>query len=737
MHLNEKQLKEYGKELGQKLGPGAILALTGELGVGKTTLAKAVAAGLGVIETVTSPTFTLINEYKSGRLPFYHFDVYRLEENEAEKALAEIGYEEYFFGIGVTVVEWADRVRGLLPDDALWIELRHTDDPDIRELKEVTTIETPVIARSEMTKQLGGSLGAGARPEDVRQVSVSEYKGLGVADAERAKRAEASANLRRSFGGEPHQNREHRVILAIETTGPICSVALRTNDGRIYHRASEEGLMHLTSLMPMVRDVLDEAGIPTRKLDLIAVSSGPGSFTGIRIGIATVRALAQTLDIQVIKVPTLETFVYLTDTCFFETDKPADANDSSAAARASSAIASEVEQSSENINIQKHIIACPIFDARRDQMYAGAYTLEPSGKIMPLVAGDAHDPEEYFSALSASAQAFKKLTERSAGDRTAGSETISSETRVIIKLMGDGLPAFIKSVESFKKVITGFGIDVLTEGYPLLKKDDCLQDSDNHLPDCDVPVSSSDAPVSNSDTHVLNKDENIGRIIVQDALAALAWAESNGKPVGYGELEPIYMRKAEAQRRLDEKQAASADTVIASETRQSIGALRRATEDDVYGISVVERLSFGEPWLEKSILDDIRLEYSDYIVCEKGGVILGYAGLHRILEEGHITNIAVHPSVRNRGLGKAILGELMSAAEKKGIKDFTLEVRAGDEKTIRFYERLGFVTEGIRKDYYPKENAETNESGSLKMGGGREDACIMWRRSEDEEPSSC
>ena len=664
VRFNEEQLKKYGKQLGQELEEGTVLALTGELGAGKTTLAKAIAAGLGVKENVTSPTFTLINEYKSGRLPFYHFDVYRLDDDKAEKALADIGYEEYFFGSGVTVVEWADRVRGLLPENAVWIELCHTENPEIRELTESITVDVsvfaskaPVIARSETTKQSNEPfVVASADPVISNRELLNEER-----------------------GGKQSGN-----IFAIETTGPICSVALRTSDGRIFYKASEEGLMHLTSLMPMVRDVLDDAGIPSRKLDLIAASAGPGSFTGIRIGIATVRALAQTLSIQVIKVPTLETFVYLNDASYVE---------------------------SVSSVIRNHIIACPIFDARRDQMYAGAFVLETTGKIMPLVASDAYDPEEFFSALSASAQAYKKLTERSDDSGTTG-----YETRVVIKLMGDGLPAFTPHIESFQAEMAGLGFDILTEGFNLIDKDDHLLRRDIHL---------------------TNRESNFTGSKVQDALAVLAWAEANGEPALYGELEPIYIRKAEAQRRLEEKQAASTNTFIASAAKQSIGNLRRAGEDDVYGISVVERLSFGEPWLEKSILDDIRLEYSDYIVCEKNGVILGYAGLHRILEEGHITNIAVHPSVRNRGIGKAILGELMNVAGKKGIKEFTLEVRAGDEAVICFYEKLGFVTEGIRKDYYPKENVETNESGSLKMGGGREDACLMWLRREDKETSSC
>lgn len=137
--MNEEELREYGIRLGAGLGPGSVIALTGELGAGKTTLAKAVAAGLGVTEAVTSPTFTLICEYGSGRLPLYHFDVYRLPDAAAE--MAELDFEEYFYGGGVTVVEWADRVAGLLPEDALRIEIAYTKDPDLREVRELRTGE--------------------------------------------------------------------------------------------------------------------------------------------------------------------------------------------------------------------------------------------------------------------------------------------------------------------------------------------------------------------------------------------------------------------------------------------------------------------------------------------------------------------------------------------------------------------------------------------------------------------
>jgi tRNA threonylcarbamoyladenosine biosynthesis protein TsaE len=127
--MNEKQLTEYGRALAAELSPGAVIALIGDLGTGKTTLSKAIAAGLGITANVTSPTFTLINEYGGGRLPLYHFDVYRLDD---PADIEELGYEEYFYGNGVTIVEWADLVLDYLPEDAIVISIKYGGKEDER-----------------------------------------------------------------------------------------------------------------------------------------------------------------------------------------------------------------------------------------------------------------------------------------------------------------------------------------------------------------------------------------------------------------------------------------------------------------------------------------------------------------------------------------------------------------------------------------------------------------------------
>jgi len=112
---------ELGRQFAAGLKRGAVLALAGDLGAGKTQFSKGLAAGLGVEAEVTSPTFTLIHEYPGGRLSLFHIDLYRLED---EDEVLGIGLDEYLDGDGVTVIEWADKFAELMPKGASWIRFR-------------------------------------------------------------------------------------------------------------------------------------------------------------------------------------------------------------------------------------------------------------------------------------------------------------------------------------------------------------------------------------------------------------------------------------------------------------------------------------------------------------------------------------------------------------------------------------------------------------------------------------
>ena len=118
----EEETYAFGAKLAKKLKPGTVIAMVGDLGTGKTTLTKAIAKGLGVKETITSPTFTIVKEYEDGRMPLYHFDVYRIGDIDE---MYELGYEEYFYGQGVCIVEWADIIEELIPDDAIRINIEY------------------------------------------------------------------------------------------------------------------------------------------------------------------------------------------------------------------------------------------------------------------------------------------------------------------------------------------------------------------------------------------------------------------------------------------------------------------------------------------------------------------------------------------------------------------------------------------------------------------------------------
>ena len=110
--FSPQETAELSRKLGENASPGDVYTLIGDLGVGKTVFTQGIAEGLGIKETVNSPTFTILQVYESGKLPFYHFDVYRIGDIEE---MDEIGYEEYFYGNGLCMIEWGNLIAEILP----------------------------------------------------------------------------------------------------------------------------------------------------------------------------------------------------------------------------------------------------------------------------------------------------------------------------------------------------------------------------------------------------------------------------------------------------------------------------------------------------------------------------------------------------------------------------------------------------------------------------------------------
>lgn len=118
--FSPEETEEIGAKLGREATPGTVYALIGDLGVGKTVFTKGLAKGLMIDEAISSPTFTIVQEYESGRLPFYHFDVYRIGDVEE---MDEIGFDDYIYGDGLCLIEWANLIEDILPEHITYITI--------------------------------------------------------------------------------------------------------------------------------------------------------------------------------------------------------------------------------------------------------------------------------------------------------------------------------------------------------------------------------------------------------------------------------------------------------------------------------------------------------------------------------------------------------------------------------------------------------------------------------------
>lgn len=250
-------------------------------------------------------------------------------------------------------------------------------------------------------------------------------------------------------------------ILAIETTGAEASVAVINEREEVFMEASDQKLSHLQNLMPMVDILLKKRGLSIDNMDYIAVSEGPGSFTGIRIGVSSARALAQALDLETIGVPTLKSFLY-------------------------------------NASDYKGII-CPIFDARRSQVYGGAYRWTGEGRSEEVVPGAAYDLSQLLSRLET---VVKEMATGSAADPGLPIE---------ITFFGDGIASYKNQILKWQELSLNDNMRIL------------FAENDIRL----------------------QKASSVAR------LALVLYHE--GKVKSFNDLKPVYMRKAEAVRKLEAK----------------------------------------------------------------------------------------------------------------------------------------------------------------------------------------
>jgi tRNA threonylcarbamoyladenosine biosynthesis protein TsaE len=142
---NLQDTEKIGKIISRCLEKGTVLCLDGDLGAGKTAITQFIAKEFGVKEYITSPTFNIIKEYE-GRLPFYHMDVYRIE---SEDDMYDLGYDEYIYSEGVTVIEWSENIKGILPDERIDIKIDRIDDN-----KRIMTIEGSGVVYEKITEEL-------------------------------------------------------------------------------------------------------------------------------------------------------------------------------------------------------------------------------------------------------------------------------------------------------------------------------------------------------------------------------------------------------------------------------------------------------------------------------------------------------------------------------------------------------------------------------------------------------
>lgn len=514
-------------------------------------------------------------------------------------------------------------------------------------------------------------------------------------------------------------------ILAIETTGKIGSVSLITGDKSkgdsfkvIKTSKTSEPMSHLKNLPGLIHEVMNcgqaSDGLDMQDIDAIAVSIGPGSFTGTRIGVTFARSLAQALDKPVIPVGSLEMWkLKLKDYKFRDSEETIESNKTA---------------------VTKYVV--PIYNARRGQVYGSVFRsennfLKRDEAINSNASIDKGERENCVEVHSTSG-----ITDNADCIEVHSGSCIMLED--LLKILESDITETSKMLKN-KVIVTNYNhhkIEIMFYGDGCKVYETTLDEwKSKQLEKYSDSIEKCSDSIASYSGSIEKSSDNIEIEIIWDSRND-EYFEPNSEMVGlfaaevlrtenrfkkYDEVLPDYMRIPEAEAKL------KAGLIGVKKNEKNNFYVRTATPEDADIIAEMVTKYLTHSWGASEIRKDMEKNpNSRYFVVVRSGKafpgqayrgeseVVGFISYWNVLGEGEIHDVVVTEELRRRGLGRKLVNHTLRTGRHEGICDFTLEVRRRNEAAIKLYEEFGFRSEGIRKGYYDNED----------------DAVIMWRRAE-------
>ncbi len=663
-----EQTSAVGMALASCLQAGDVVLLTGDLGAGKTQFVKGVAAGLGVREKPTSPTFNIVLSYTSGRLPLHHFDLYRLDE---EGQLEDIALREYLESGGVCFVEWAEKFPRAF-DEFLSVRIRKEGEDGrivsaaVRGARAAELLEAWERKLASVDGELereGGS--ASGEDADSGECSGNEFgapdpsPASGRADDRASNAGERAGAAARGAmaGGEP-------IVLAFDTANEVIAIGIGALDAQARtvrlvatrevqaHRASN------TQLIPNVEDLLSACGIARERIACVCVGRGPGSFTGVRIAMATAKGVASALDTGLVGVSSLDAVAW----------------------------------NAQATGVRGDVLV--VADAMRKEVYPVRYRLD----------------DEAAHRLSADRVVKAQVLADEVGAGQVAEQTV----------MGDAL---VKYAELFEPLggrapqdlwaVTGRGLLLALQAAWRDGSCDPL-DAAAHDPAFALPVYTrlSDAE-ENERIRLARTDEKNLTTGVQDVEALRYVLGLQGGRL-HSDDEPAHAPGAPGATPSSTNGEASC-APDGGKGRATMHELSRLVAiPDASGVAyhpldaghaqdvaALEAKAMGsDAWSAHLVADELLQKNRSWWVAEHEDRVVGYAGGLVVDGDLQILKIAVEPSFRRRGIAHELLERVAADARNLGAQSCSLEVRASNEGAQAFYKAHGLASVGVRPRYY-------------------------------------